>query len=125
MGSPESEPLRRDETQHRRRIGRSFAVAAKAVTVTPWREFAKGTAPGVSTIDGSSYTFEETCPIDWTDWFERSKYCRWLSEKEGVAERQMGWPDASASPPHGNAVTGRGIPRPAAVVAAGCFSGGR
>src|SRR5581483_2245925 len=40
MGSPESEAGRKDnENQHKRRIARTFALAAKSVTVEQYRKF--------------------------------------------------------------------------------------
>ena len=43
MGSPPTEAGREDdETQHKKRIGRTFALAAKAVTVEQYRQFDDG-----------------------------------------------------------------------------------
>ena len=43
MGSPPTEAGRHDdETQHKKRIGRTFALAAKAVTVEQYRKFRQG-----------------------------------------------------------------------------------
>src|SRR5262249_7489862 len=43
MGSPPTEADRdKDERQHKMRIGRTFALAAKSVTVEQYRQFDKG-----------------------------------------------------------------------------------
>ena len=43
MGSPPTEAGRHDhEFQHKKRIGRTFAIAAKPVTVEQFRQFEKG-----------------------------------------------------------------------------------
>ena len=40
MGTPPAELNRKeDETQHKRRIGRTFAIAAKSVTLEQYRRF--------------------------------------------------------------------------------------
>jgi formylglycine-generating enzyme required for sulfatase activity len=93
MGSPESDQDRAaNETQHLRRIGRSFALATKSVTVRQFREFLEA-HPGVLHSDGPrKYTPDLECPINCVTWYEAAMYCRWLSEVEGVPENQMCYP---------------------------------
>jgi formylglycine-generating enzyme required for sulfatase activity len=83
MGSPPSEPGREpDEARHRRRIGRTFAIAAKPVTVAEFRRFDKG------------HTFTERyaptpdCPVPGVPWYQAAAYCNWLSGREGIATDQ-------------------------------------
>jgi formylglycine-generating enzyme required for sulfatase activity len=86
MGSPPAEAGRdRDEVQHRRRIGRTFAIAAKAVTVKDYRAYYKRRF-------GTDYEYlkerapSEDCPAHWTTWHMAACYCNWLSEQEQIPE---------------------------------------
>jgi formylglycine-generating enzyme required for sulfatase activity/class 3 adenylate cyclase len=83
MGSPASEPTREDdEQQHRERIPRTFALAAKSVTVEQYRRFTKDfELPDV-------YTRMGDLPVVKTSWYQAAAYCNWLSRAEGIAEDQ-------------------------------------
>jgi formylglycine-generating enzyme required for sulfatase activity len=84
MGSPPTEPGRnRNELQHRRRIGRTFALAATPVTKEQFLRF----LPGFRTDQIHRYP-ESTCPIGGLKWFQAAAYCNWLSEQEGIARDQ-------------------------------------
>ncbi len=84
MGSPTAEVGRLpEERQHRRRIGRTFAIAAKAVTVEEFLRF----QPKFSHSGMNRYP-EPTCPIGGVIWFESAAYCNWLSEQEGIPKDQ-------------------------------------
>jgi formylglycine-generating enzyme required for sulfatase activity len=94
MGSPLAEPGRQaDETQHRVRIPRSFALASSEVTVKQFRQFLQAN-PGLRRdADATAgYSPEEDCPVLAVTWFEAAQYCRWLSEQERVPEEQMCYP---------------------------------
>jgi formylglycine-generating enzyme required for sulfatase activity len=92
MGSPASEKGHRlYETRHRRRIGRTYALATKAVTVAQWKQFLKE-RPGMPQDYGPEYSREEGCPINGVNWFMAAAYCNWLSEKEGVPKEQWCYP---------------------------------
>ena len=85
MGSPSTEKGhfdQPDETQHRRRIGRSFAIAAKPVTVAEYRRY----NPDYSFSQKTAPTPD--CPIIETSWYEAALYCNWLSEQEGIPRDQ-------------------------------------
>src|SRR5262249_48134517 len=63
MGSPKTEEGQQAvATQHRRRIGRSFALAAKPVTVAEYRRFNQGD------IFTERYVPEPECPVVSTSW---------------------------------------------------------
>jgi len=92
MGSPSTEQDRRSvEYLHRKRIGRSFAIATKEVTVRQFQEFLRNT-PSVQHTYTKRYAPEENCPQISVSWYEGAAYCRWLSEQEGIAEDQMCFP---------------------------------
>jgi serine/threonine protein kinase/formylglycine-generating enzyme required for sulfatase activity len=81
MGSPATEAGRLPpEIQHKRRIDRTFAIAAKAVTVEQYRRFAS--CYGVGAIEQWACTPDS--PVIGTSWFDAAAYCNWLSEQEGL-----------------------------------------
>ena len=81
MGSPTAEAGREtDENQHRRRIGRTFALAAKAVTVEQYRQFDKDYQLP------EKFTRLADLPVVGISWYEAVAYCNWLSKKEGFDE---------------------------------------
>ena len=83
MGSPPTEAGRHDdEIQHKKRIGRTFALAAKPVTVEQFRQFEKGYAPP------AVYTGTAEFPVVGISWYMAAKYCNWLSKEEGIPEDQ-------------------------------------
>jgi serine/threonine protein kinase/formylglycine-generating enzyme required for sulfatase activity len=83
IGSPPTEEGRvggandKTEQQMERRIGRSFAIAAKAVTVEEFKKFR-----------GHQYNKEfsnkPNCPLNMVTWFDAAAYCNWLSDLEGL-----------------------------------------
>ena len=88
MGSPESEPGRKEnEVYHRQRIARSYAIASKEVTVEQYLRFDAKYHPAHATL-----LREPRKPVVNVTWFEAMRYCRWLSEQEGVAEEEMCYP---------------------------------
>jgi formylglycine-generating enzyme required for sulfatase activity len=96
MGSPATEAGRLAvESQHRRRIGRTFALAAKPVTVREFRRFLKENkletwfeGGGQTAPLMKRYSPDEHGPIILVDWYTAAAYCNWLSKQEGIPEAQ-------------------------------------
>jgi formylglycine-generating enzyme required for sulfatase activity len=90
MGSPPTEDgFREDEAQHRRRIGRTFALAAKPVTVRDFRHFLRAQPRLAKLFQGDAarikkFSPEADCPIILVDWYIAAEYCNWLSKEEGL-----------------------------------------
>jgi serine/threonine protein kinase/formylglycine-generating enzyme required for sulfatase activity len=83
MGSPLTEAGRQDnETQHKERIGRTFALAAKSVTVEQYRQFAANYQLP------AKYTRMADLPVVGTSWYQAAAYCNWLSKEEGIDQDQ-------------------------------------
>ncbi len=82
MGSPKSEKDRStDEVQHKRRIGRSFAIASKSVTLAEYRKLT-----GDKYEIGEKYTYDPNLPVVGINWYMAAKYCNLLSKEEGLEE---------------------------------------
>jgi formylglycine-generating enzyme required for sulfatase activity len=94
MGSPADEPGRSDdERQHRRKIGRSYALATKAVTVAQFERFRKENPKAQLQVQiPNQWGPEPDRPVSVVSWYDAVQYCRWLSEKEGVPAEQMCYP---------------------------------
>jgi len=111
MGStPESDPQRQpDEVAHRRRIPRSFAIAAREVTVAEYARFLEANADVVVRWDQGR--MQETDVGDWrgnpqfvqqiptadcaigvVTYYEAARYCNWLSARDGLPEVQWCYP---------------------------------
>ena len=97
MGSSPAEAGRdaRDEPRHRRRIGRSFAIAATEVTVEQYERFLRAN-PSVGRPDTSRHSPEGRCPTIAVTWYEAARYCNWLSEQEGIPKEQWCYPNLAA-----------------------------
>jgi hypothetical protein len=81
MGSPKSEKDRiANEVPHKRRIGRSFAIAAKSVTWEQYLVF----APKDGGVPEKKFSPSLDCPANFINWYMAARYCNWLSEKEGL-----------------------------------------
>jgi formylglycine-generating enzyme required for sulfatase activity len=64
--------------QHKERINRTFALAAKPVTVEQFRQFEKDNmSPPVSTGTAEF-------PVVGISWYMAAAYCNWLSKEEGI-----------------------------------------
>jgi formylglycine-generating enzyme required for sulfatase activity len=84
MGSPSEEvgSLHPREQLHRRRIGRTFAIAAKPITVKQYLQFDRSKANDYSTELAPS----EDCPMHSVSWYMAAAYCNWLSKQDGIPE---------------------------------------
>jgi serine/threonine protein kinase/formylglycine-generating enzyme required for sulfatase activity len=85
MGSPATEEGRhiKHELQHKKRIGRTFVLAAKPVTKEQFFRF----LPEFGHDQMRRYP-DPTCPIGGVVWYEAAAYCNWLSDREGLAKDQ-------------------------------------
>jgi serine/threonine protein kinase/formylglycine-generating enzyme required for sulfatase activity len=73
MGSP-------NDAQIRKRIGRTFAIAAKPVTLEQFLRFQPKFA-----VNHSRHV-HPTGPIGGLTWYDATAYCNWLSKEEGIPE---------------------------------------
>jgi formylglycine-generating enzyme required for sulfatase activity len=82
MGAAETDPLRQaNEWQHRKRIGRTFAVASKPVTLEEFRRFR-------DPAWDDRFTPTRDCPVIGQTWFNAADYCNWLNQAEKIPEDQ-------------------------------------
>jgi eukaryotic-like serine/threonine-protein kinase len=97
MGSPPTEAGRESrENQHKKRIGRTFALAARSVTLAEYQRFDRG-------YGGETQQWSPTgdCPVLGISWFQAAAYCNWLSKQEGLPESEWCYEplrDAKAMP---------------------------
>jgi formylglycine-generating enzyme required for sulfatase activity len=85
MGSPPTEDGRQAvESQHKRRVGRTFALAAKSVSLEQYRKF--DAHYGIGEVEQWARTGDS--PVIGTSWFQAAAYCNWLSKQEGLPEGQ-------------------------------------
>jgi formylglycine-generating enzyme required for sulfatase activity len=91
MGSPPGE-AGRDEGERpvRKVIPRSFALATTTVTRAQFYPFLRDLRARHHYT--RKFTPEPDCPAIGVNWFTAAKYCRWLSEQEGIPEDQMCFP---------------------------------
>jgi serine/threonine protein kinase/formylglycine-generating enzyme required for sulfatase activity len=73
------------ETRHRERIGHSFAIAAKEVTVEQFQRFLKEN-PRVQAKNNEQLSPVPTCPVNSVSWYDTAAYCNWLSKQDGITE---------------------------------------
>jgi formylglycine-generating enzyme required for sulfatase activity len=80
MGSPEQETAHYypKETPHAVRIDRTFAIAAKSVTLAEFLAFKPDHA------HQKDLTPSGDCPVQYITWYDAAAYCNWLSRQEGL-----------------------------------------
>jgi formylglycine-generating enzyme required for sulfatase activity len=84
MGSPPSEKDRyASEVLHKRRIGRSFSIASKPVTLEQYRRLTKARY-----AIGAQFTHDPNLPVVGINWYMAANYCNLLSKAEGIPEDQ-------------------------------------
>ncbi|MFL5242461.1 MAG: formylglycine-generating enzyme family protein, partial [Gemmataceae bacterium] len=87
MGSPSTEAGHfENELFHRQSIGRSFAIAAKPVTVEQFLRFFKDYRKDKRFV--SKYAPTDDCPVHGATWYLAAEYCNWLSKQEGLPEKE-------------------------------------
>ncbi|MEM8666131.1 MAG: protein kinase [Planctomycetota bacterium] len=88
LGSPENEPGRdgQKEPLVPVELSHAYAVATKHVTVDQFMQFQPDHAYA------KDYAPTTDCPMVDVSWFDAVRYCRWLSEKEGIPESEMCYP---------------------------------
>lgn len=88
LGSPGNEAYRDHELEFivETVIPRSFAIGVSEVTVNQFKQYDSSAAYGFA------YTPSSDCPMTAVNWIDAVRYCRWLSEQEGIAEDQMCYP---------------------------------
>jgi serine/threonine protein kinase/formylglycine-generating enzyme required for sulfatase activity len=92
MGSPASEPDRHSqEVLHRTRLARGFAIATKKVTGEQFRQF-QANHMGVRSTFKPKTKPDPGDPVHSLTWYDAARYCRWLSDQEGIPENQMCYP---------------------------------
>jgi formylglycine-generating enzyme required for sulfatase activity len=88
MGSPDSEPSRfPNETTHRCRIGRQFAIATTEVTKEQFGRF-QTTRPEIAKVKTGDWIKTDDSPQTSMTWYEAAHYCNWLSEQQGIGRDQ-------------------------------------
>ena len=96
MGSPPTEAGRQDfEHQHKRRIARTFAIAAKSVTMEQFMTMGKKYFNKDSEPMAKRYAPENDCPALFINWYLAAEYCNWLSAMEGIDKSQWCYETAS------------------------------
>jgi len=78
-------PMGEGKTQHRERIGHSFAIASKEVTVEQFETFLKENPP-VQVDNYKNVSPDPTCPMNSVSWYDATNYCNWRSKKDGIPE---------------------------------------
>jgi serine/threonine protein kinase/formylglycine-generating enzyme required for sulfatase activity len=95
MGSPFREPDRfaENETPHRRRIPRAFAIATKEVTVAQFRRFLEAN-PDVKAKHAylKKFSPDDDGPAINVTWYQAMQYCNWLSQQEGIPPEEWCYP---------------------------------
>jgi formylglycine-generating enzyme required for sulfatase activity len=85
MGSDEIDPGPiSKERRHKRRIGRSYAIATTTVTLEQYRQFDPDYGHGLA----ADWLRSPDLPVIGVHWFMGANYCNWLSEHEGLPRDQ-------------------------------------
>jgi formylglycine-generating enzyme required for sulfatase activity len=98
MGSPVTKEGRSEsEPQRRQRIGRTFAVATKPVSLDQFLRFRQE-----YNLSQPLYAPTRDCPAHAMGWYLAAEYCNWLSDQDGIARDQQCYePNAQGKYSHG------------------------
>ena len=94
MGSPTAQiarqenPADRPELRHWQRIGRSFAIASKEVTVKQFLRFGNDHPFSKDQSFLRQQAPSDDCPMIAVSWYDAAAYCNWLSKQEGIPKEQ-------------------------------------
>ncbi len=95
MGSPVEEPDRAsEERRHWRKIDRTVAISTTEITVDQFLRYANSD-PDCNFVHRAEYGPDTDGPALPVTWPQAAKYCRWLSDCEGISEDQMCFPKIS------------------------------
>lgn len=91
-GSMANEPGRdqKKEVLHQIKLRHSFALADREITIEQAKKLLKEYGNDLGYLD---YAKSDDCPAINTNYYEAAKYCRLLSELEGIAESEMCYPE--------------------------------
>jgi serine/threonine protein kinase len=78
-----------DKVQHRVTINHSFAIGTTEITTEQRQHQLK---PGATLVGPAFAGRERYCPANYLDWYHAVQYCRWLSEREQMPEKEMCYP---------------------------------
>lgn len=98
VGTPfvDSKDKNLNEYPHRVKIPRSFAIAAKEVTVGQFRRFLEDTPKVKARFEfQEARSPEDDGPIIGVTWFQAAQFCNWLSKQEGIPPTQWCYPDVA------------------------------
>jgi formylglycine-generating enzyme required for sulfatase activity len=95
MGSPANEPGRdvNNEIRYPVKLKHKYAISTHEVTVQEYLHYRAD-----ANIQ-EDYSPTPDCPMVDITWFHAARYCRWLSEKEGIPESEMCYPQIEAIQP--------------------------
>lgn len=86
---------RENAVSNSRTIQHNYAVSTHEVTVAQYRRFFPN-----HRFD-ANVTPNQDCPVSNVSWFDAARYCRRLSEAEGVPEKEMAYPETDGNRPEG------------------------
>jgi serine/threonine protein kinase/formylglycine-generating enzyme required for sulfatase activity len=94
LGSPPTEPGHEsNETEWSADVDWTFAISATEITQAAYREI----CPDFEYAN-NEFAPDDQNPVNAVTWLDASRYCRLLSEHEGIAESEMAVPPASPEP---------------------------
>jgi formylglycine-generating enzyme required for sulfatase activity len=113
MGSPRTDAEKASKVPlHKQLIRRSFSIATKEVTLAQFQEFTRDSRFKQFALpddDIEARLLGSDSPIIGVSWFIAAAYCNWLSEKEGIDEKEWCYEPKR----EGGYVKGMTIPRDA------------